>query len=187
MVSLLFLVAILVVAIVTWHISYRCFRRDLAWVPGPLHVRATDLWRFFKAYQRTQVDTIRALHDRYGKLVRIGPNIVDVADPGMINQIFGTRNNFPKSDSVKSWAKIVNGKSMPGIVDTPDNKRTAELKRPIAHAFSVKAVGISEPFMDDTIAYFVKRIDEECVAGVNAGKRFPIHVWLQYCTSMPLT
>ena len=36
------------------------------------------------------------LHRKYGKLVRIAPNVVDVGDPTMIPVIYNNRGNFRK-------------------------------------------------------------------------------------------
>lgn len=36
------------------------------------------------------------LHEKYGPVVRIGPNVLDVDDPTLIKTIFGTKGDWKK-------------------------------------------------------------------------------------------
>ena len=82
---------------------------------------------------------------------------------------------------VKPWTKVVDGKPVPSIIDAQDRKTHRELKRPIAAAYSLASVSTAESFIDDTIAFFVKRLDELFISGPSGQQRVPIADWLQYC------
>ena len=65
-------------------------------VPGPFIATFTDLWRCFSVYQGRFDLTLRALHEKHGLLVRIGPNCISVGDPAEIRTIYSITRLFPK-------------------------------------------------------------------------------------------
>lgn len=64
--------------------------------PGPFLAGFTDLWRFFDAYGRRSEKTFIALHEKYGDVVRIGPNALSFADPKVLKTIYGLNKGFTK-------------------------------------------------------------------------------------------
>ena len=82
-------------------VSY--WRDDLASIPGPFWVKFSDLWRFWIVYQGKSEKTLFELHQKYGKVVRIGPDCVDVSDPEAIEPILGIGNRLQKV-----WILIMN-------------------------------------------------------------------------------
>jgi hypothetical protein len=71
------------------HVFLRYYR--LKSIPGPFLAAFTDLWRW-RAQQKTLFwgPALVQLHEKYGKLVRIGPNHISVSDPKAVNQVYGT-------------------------------------------------------------------------------------------------
>lgn len=65
-------------------------------VPGPFWAKFTDIQRFF------WVKTMKAqyihwdVHQKYGDVVRFGPNTVSLADPAAIPALYPMRAGFPK-------------------------------------------------------------------------------------------
>ena len=57
--------------------------------PGPLLSSVSDLPRLYWTLTKKQFNTHIDLHKKYGKLVRLGPNMVSVADPAAIPIIYG--------------------------------------------------------------------------------------------------
>ena len=82
-----------------------------------------------------------------------------------------------KSDMMRTWHVIRNGERIAGIVDTQDRKYHAQLKRPVASIYSMSNVQTSEPFIDNTIKYFLKRLNGEFINN----RPCDIASWLQYC------
>jgi hypothetical protein len=64
--------------------------------PGPLLAAYTDWWRFFDALDRKSEKTFIALHEKYGDIVRIGPNALSFADPKALKTIYGLNKGFTK-------------------------------------------------------------------------------------------
>jgi hypothetical protein len=79
------------------------------------------------------------------------------------------------------WKTVVQGKVSEGIASTTNKKYHGELKKPIASTYSMTNVISYEPKVDETIKYFLDRLDEVFIKGSNAGKPCDIDNWVQYC------
>jgi hypothetical protein len=82
---------------------------------------------------------------------------------------------------MKVWRAIQDGKPVDGIASTQDKKVHANLKRPVAGIYSMSTAVTFESGVDDTIKYFLKRLDETFMSGSNKGKSCDIDNWVQYC------
>src|SRR6266536_1605759 len=74
-------------------------------LPGPFLAKYTDAWRGFKAwrYLNTNTSYQQKLLDRYGDVIRIGPNAVLVHDPEAIQTIYGVKARLDKVRSMTHW------------------------------------------------------------------------------------
>lgn len=68
-------------------------------IRGPRLAAVTNLWRLAKLSQGNAPTFFRQLHDEYGKIVRIGPNHVSIADPEAIKKIYGIGSSYLKVGS----------------------------------------------------------------------------------------
>lgn len=66
-------------------------------VPGPFAAKFSNLWLLLKARQGNRYLSVDEAHKKYGKLVRIQPDHVSVADESAINAIYGHGNGFLKA------------------------------------------------------------------------------------------
>lgn len=82
---------------------------------------------------------------------------------------------------MKVWQVVQDGKSIGGIAAAQDKNLHSNLKRPVAGIFSMSTAVTFEPGVDDTIKYFLKRLDESFMSGPNSGKSCDIDNWVQYC------
>jgi hypothetical protein len=89
------LITILLVLFVS-HSLYVRFRPGLRQLPGPRLAAYSRLWNLLTASRGDAHETFQKLHQKYGKVVRTGPNHVAIADPTMIPVIYGTNNKFLK-------------------------------------------------------------------------------------------
>ena len=62
-------------------------------VPGPVWAKCSNLWRFIDTWRGSHEVK---LHDKYGSAVRVGPNVVSIADPDAIDKIYGSKTDFSK-------------------------------------------------------------------------------------------
>lgn len=66
-------------------------------VPGPFIARITPFWLWLLSYRGIECRTLAALHEKYGPVVRIAPNEVDISDGAAINPIYIKNGGFRKS------------------------------------------------------------------------------------------
>lgn len=76
------------------------------------------------------------------------------------------------------WKAVKDGKVITTIAAEQDKRIHSRLRKPVSKAYSMTSIATLEPFVDQTIAYFVKRLDEEFTS---KGKQCDIDNWLQYC------
>ncbi|KAJ7461566.1 high nitrogen upregulated cytochrome P450 monooxygenase 2 [Mycena latifolia] len=80
-------VSVSVYRISPWH--------PLAHIPGPTVNKITKLWSVWIASGGKQHQVNKALHDKYGPFVRIGPNEVSIIHVDAVKAVLGT-GGFPK-------------------------------------------------------------------------------------------
>lgn len=81
-----------IIAIVRLVRSYFKLRR----IPGPFLAAWSNIPRFYWVWSRRAHEIHITLHEKYGKLVRVGPNMVSVGDPAEIHNIYGSTAKFQK-------------------------------------------------------------------------------------------
>lgn len=66
-------------------------------VPGPFFARISGLWLLLQARLGYRYLSVHDAHAKYGKMVRIQPNHVSIADDAAIQDVYGHGNGFLKS------------------------------------------------------------------------------------------
>jgi len=56
----------------------------------------TNLWRLYNVHQGSFHLVVDRLHKKYGPVVRIGPNVIDVDYPELIKTVFNTKGDWKK-------------------------------------------------------------------------------------------
>ncbi|KAF1996720.1 cytochrome P450 [Amniculicola lignicola CBS 123094] len=128
-------------------------------VPGPSPAQFTNLWLLFQARQGKRYLAVDAAHKKYGKLVRISPSQVSVADPEAIHQIYGHGNGFLKSEYYDAFVSIRRG-----LFNTRDRAEHTRKRKVVSHTFSAKSVGQFEPYMHQNLAEFRKQWDQRAAS-----------------------
>ncbi|CEI60118.1 hypothetical protein FVEN_g8093 [Fusarium venenatum] len=145
-------------------------------VPGPPLAKWTKLWRLYDVYQGQSHHTSIRLHEKYGPLVRVAPNIVSVGDPQAIKTIYGLTGAFPKTafypiQSI-SWQK----KPQMNLFSTRDPVYHRDQKKKVAGAFSLTNLLESEAAIDSCTELFMSQLDQWAADG----KPIDLGMWLQY-------
>lgn len=65
------------------------YRYGLSKFNGPFLASFTDFWRMCHAYANNNRAPMIHLHDEYGDVVRVGPNVLSFAQPEVIRDIYG--------------------------------------------------------------------------------------------------
>jgi hypothetical protein len=68
-------------------------------IPGPFLASLTNIPRAYWVWARNAHETHISLHQRYGKLVRVGPNMVSVSNALEVDQIYKTRDPLMKAST----------------------------------------------------------------------------------------
>ncbi|PVH69492.1 cytochrome P450, partial [Cadophora sp. DSE1049] len=78
---------------------YNLFLSPLRKFPGPKFAALTKWWEVYHAIKCDRFIVIQKLHEKYGNVIRIGPNEVSIASPRVFHHIFVTKcSSFLKSD-----------------------------------------------------------------------------------------
>lgn len=88
------------VAVLLLWLARNRYHNGLSKYPGPFLASITDWWRFFDVYGRRPEVTHRALHKKYGDVVRLGPNTLSFSDPKALKTIYGLNKGFIKVGQV---------------------------------------------------------------------------------------
>lgn len=80
-----------------WVVPYLTSNTELRDVPGPFFAKFTNLWLLLQARLGKRYRSVDEAHKKLGKLVRIAPDHVSVADESAIQEIYGHGNGFLKS------------------------------------------------------------------------------------------
>jgi hypothetical protein len=73
------------------------FTKGLRQVPGPLVARFSGLYRLSLVLRGQTPEEYRKVHQKYGPIVRVGPDHVSVSDPSTIPVIYGISSRFLKA------------------------------------------------------------------------------------------
>ena len=74
-------------------------------IPGPFPAAFTNLWLMLQCRRGKRYLAVDEAHKKYGKMVRIQPNHISIADPEAIPLIYGHGNGFLKR-SVPSLVRV---------------------------------------------------------------------------------
>lgn len=141
-------------------------QKGLSRIPGPSINSLSTLPRMLSVYRgKHHLDELE-LHRRYGKIVRVAPNLVSVSDAGEINQIYGINSNFFKSPFYDLSA--VHDEE--GLVPDPfvirqDKALHARMKRNAANAYSMNGLVQFEKWIDDIFDRLLVILDENALSG----------------------
>ncbi len=98
-ISLVASASLALVAILVFSALRTALRAGLRDLPGPFLARFSALYRLSLVYRGKAPFEYRKLHNKYGPVVRVGPNHVSISDPAAIPQIYGIGSGYLKA----SW------------------------------------------------------------------------------------
>lgn len=104
-------------------------------IPAPFPAAWTNLWLMYQARQGRRYLAVHEAHKKLGKLVRLQPHHVSVADADAITQIYGHGNGFLKSEYYDAFVSIKRG-----LFNTRDRAEHTRKRKTVAHTFSAKSV-----------------------------------------------
>ncbi|KAL0576544.1 hypothetical protein V5O48_005436 [Marasmius crinis-equi] len=108
----------------------------LARVPGPMIFKITKLWRVYLCYKGHQDLDLKALHDKYGPIVRTGPNDISVIDAKSVKSVLS-------SDSMSkgpAYLTIKEPGRAGGLIQLPFGDQRTDRRRIWNRGFTTEAI-----------------------------------------------
>ncbi|KAL9048680.1 MAG: hypothetical protein Q9206_005907 [Seirophora lacunosa] len=143
-------ISILVLAVAKW--TYRLYFHPLAKVPGPFLAKGTSLWQLVHCYLGDECTAVSELHRRYGKVVRIGPNMIDISDGAALESIYVAKGGFSKP----SWYHNAYTDGFATIFSSTNLAHRATKAKVVAPLFSNLAIHRDQETLYQSIDRFVQ-------------------------------
>lgn len=138
---------------------------------------------------------IYRLHEKYGPVVRIGPNVLSLDYPELIPTIYDTKGNYRKVSIVLFFnyclsidleqtefydgsSAVINGSFLGSLFSERNPEAHKKQKRPIAKYYSLTMVLSFESHMDETIGRLCQELDTRFVGGQET---CDLDRWLLFC------
>lgn len=86
----------LVFLVITAFVLYNQSFHPLARFPGPFVASFSNIWKTYHVAVGDYEHVLLALHRKYGKFVRVGPNHIDISDASAVKTIYGAGRTFKK-------------------------------------------------------------------------------------------
>ncbi|KAF2498278.1 cytochrome P450 [Lophium mytilinum] len=144
-------------------------------IPGPFPAAWTNLWLLAQCRQGKRYLAVDAAHKKYGKLVRIQPHHISVADADAIPIIYGHGNGFLKSEYYDAFVSIHRG-----LFNTRDRAEHTRKRKTVAHTFSAKSVGQFEQYMHHNLEDLVQQWDRMAASAKGGYENMDALNWFNY-------
>ncbi|KAJ2903621.1 hypothetical protein MKZ38_009564 [Zalerion maritima] len=134
---------------------YKRYASPLRKYPGPFLASFTRLWKVLSTYSgRTHLKHIE-LHLKYGPIVRIAPNEISISSPEAARLVLSAGKHFYKTKFYGVFPPPEN----PDIFTEVREDMHARKKKVANVPYSMTAMQKLSPFIDDSIGFFMTRLD----------------------------
>jgi len=156
-------------------ITYCRTLHPLAKIPGPFIPSFTRLWYMYRMYVADMDVVQRALHEKYGPLVRIAHDEVFCADPAMIPNVYRTRDPLLKTDMYALWEQkqITKQPDQFTCIDEDEHSRYRKIILPL---YSMSNVLKKEEYVKECTDLFMSRMK----AFAEKGAEVDLGEWVQW-------
>ncbi|KAH7391591.1 putative benzoate 4-monooxygenase cytochrome P450 [Cadophora sp. MPI-SDFR-AT-0126] len=149
------------VSLLAVYVVYQRFLHPLAKFPGPFLASLTDLWQTYQFMTLQQPYHLTELHEKYGSIVRYGPDKLSITDEACIALIYQkSAKAMPKTEFYDAY-----GAAHPNIFGMRDTEAHSIRRRHMSHSFSLNYVKEMEPFIDANIKLLKANIRRYCGTG----------------------
>lgn len=137
------------------------FQKGLYKIPGPWTRKFTTLPRIISVYKgKSHEDDIR-LHDKYGKIVRLAPNLLSISDTDEIKKIYGIGTNFYKSRFYELSSAHDEEGLIPDTFILTDRALHTRMKRNAANAYSLSGLVQMEPWIEPVTERLLRMLETQ--------------------------
>ncbi|PWY73733.1 cytochrome P450 [Aspergillus heteromorphus CBS 117.55] len=151
-------IAVLVIASAIFcRCFYRIYLHPLSAVPGPKLAACTSLWLTYHTYIGDECTVVYGLHQKYGPVLRVAPNDVDIAHLDAIEPLYFACGGFPKA---RPYSKFdLDGHAT--IFSTLNLSDRAARAKAVTPLFSSASIRSSQKALGDVFDAFVARLRSE--------------------------
>ncbi|EEU38517.1 uncharacterized protein NECHADRAFT_19176, partial [Fusarium vanettenii 77-13-4] len=143
-------------------------------IPGPLLARVTRWWEYrLVSKGDSNLEYIR-LHQKYGPVVRVGPNRYSISQPKDVKTIYELGGKFTKADYYKPLLNPDPEKQ--NIFVVLDNDRHKEKRRKISPLYTMSSMVSYEPAVDEMTTVCIRKLYQFA----KEGRLIDIPHWMQY-------
>ncbi|OGM48525.1 benzoate 4-monooxygenase cytochrome P450 [Aspergillus bombycis] len=151
----------LAVALICTYIIYWRYLHPLSMYPGPFLASLTDLWQVNQFMTLQQPYHLTELHDKYGPVVRYGPDKISITEESAIQAIYQKGSRLmPKTEFYDAY-----GAAEPNVFGMRDEAMHSTRRRHMSHSFSLSYVKEMEPYLDLNIHILKEKIRRHCHQG----------------------
>ncbi|TQS34141.1 hypothetical protein Golomagni_05488 [Golovinomyces magnicellulatus] len=150
-----YLSALVTIFLLYYILPYFTLYSKLRSISGPFFARFSNLWLLIQARRGRRYLSVDNAHKKYGKLVRIQPNHISIADEAAISQVYGHGNGFLKSEFYEAFKTLEDS-----IFTTRDRAIHSRKRKVISHTYSIASVSKFEKYIHDDIQIFVRQLDK---------------------------
>ncbi len=156
------------------------FNKGLNRFPGHWVASFSQIWLLLDTRRGQHHSTIVKLHEKYGNIVRLGPNSLSLADPADIKIIYGFAKRLNKS---QFYAPFTPYGVKSNVFAEIDDRIHDSMKKPLVGAYSMTSLKNYEPYIDEQIKVFLTRLEELFGA---PGTPCEMDKWFQYCARLSI-
>ncbi|TQN67766.1 Averantin hydroxylase [Colletotrichum shisoi] len=178
------IVAVALGGAVLWQLllaGYNIALHPLRKYPGPVLQRASPLvWAWQHAFGYQAFSTQRH-HDRYGPVVRIGPNHLSFANVKAWKDIYGFQigKEFEDNEIPKARLFSTTFEEIPTSITNADREEHQRLRRALSHGFSDSSMRAQE----DIIVKYIDKLIGQLHENYGRGKKaLNIEAWYNWTT-----
>ncbi|KAF2733856.1 cytochrome P450 [Polyplosphaeria fusca] len=149
----------LTVYTVLWILYCRTLH-PLARVPGPFWASITRVWYIYRIYRGDGELVERALHRKYGPLIRIAPNEVSSSDPAAVPEIYRNHNPLQKTDFYSVWSSGNTFSEQSDLFTCLDENEHKEKRKTITTVYSLSNVVKNEENIQQCTLLLLQKLEK---------------------------
>jgi hypothetical protein len=157
-------------------LTYRAFFGPLSHIPGPLICRITSLWTYYHSYVGDECTLINEWHNKFGPVIRIGPNEVCISDGAALAPIYSEKGGFLKAPCYTNFDIEGHGT----IFSALDPTHRAVRSKAVLPLFSTSNIRNGNDAIEACVDKFVDRMKAEAetsrAAKKSTGQSRPVNI-----------
>lgn len=138
---------------ITGFVIYQVFFHPLAKYPGPFLAKITDAYQLWHGYKGDRHLEFWRLHQKYGRVVRFGPNSLSFNSNTALKEIYGFKANVGKSEFYNAFVHPA-----ANTHNIRDKDAHARKRRVLSNAFSDSATKEMQRYILNNVRTFCEQI-----------------------------